>query len=160
MYVSAKADYALRALLQIAASQPEHVSMADIVGLQKLPRSFAEAILPELRRADFLRVWRGGVPGYTLARPASAITVGSVVRSIDGPVTRVRGLPPEEVSYSGAARRLSALWLAASVVIDRLLDSVTLADVLSGRLPADVVRLANVSPLGTVPTAASGVEPA
>jgi Rrf2 family protein len=153
VHVSAKADYALRALLQIAASEPEHVTMADIVNTQKLPRSFAEAILPELRRADFLRVWRGGTPAYSLARPGAEITVGSVIHAIDGPFTRVRGLPPEEVSYPGAARRLSALWLATGATLDRLLNGVTLADVISGFLPADIVQLPDRARLSTWPDA-------
>lgn len=135
MYVSARADYALRALLQIAASAPDHVTMSDIVSAQTLPRSFAEAILPDLRRADFLRVWRGRIPNYSLSRPATEITIGSVIRAMDGELTRVRGLPPEEVSYHGAARPLAALWLTTSAALDRLFDSVTLADVLESRLP-------------------------
>jgi Rrf2 family protein len=160
VYVSAKADYALRALLQIAASEPEHVSMAEIVSIQQLPRSFVEAILPELRRADFVRVWRGGTPGYTLARPAAEITVGAVIRCIDGPLTRVRGLPPAEITYPGAARRLSALWLAVGAALDRLLDGVTLDDLISGRLSAEVVRIASRTPLPSFPGASTGSEPA
>jgi Rrf2 family protein len=132
--VSAKADYAVRALLHIAAHDPDRVSMTEIIATQTLPRSYVEAILPELRRADFVRLRRGGVASYSLARPASQISIGSVLRAVDGPLTKVRGLPPYEVSYAGAAHKLSMLWLAASASLDRLLDSVTLADLISGDL--------------------------
>jgi Rrf2 family protein len=136
VYVSAKADYALRALLQIAKSYPGHVTMADMVNAQALPRSFVESILPELRRADFLRLWRGGVvASYSLSRPPDEITVGAVLRAVDGPFTRVRGLPPTEITYDGAARGLSQLWVQVTVTLERLLDSVTLDDLASGRWP-------------------------
>jgi Rrf2 family protein len=160
VYVSAKADYALRALLQVAARDPEHVSMAEIVSTQQLPRSFAEAILPELRRADFLHVRRGGTPGYTLARPAAEITIGAVVRFVDGPLTRVRGRPPADITYPGAARRLSALWLSVSAGLDRLLDGVTLADLLTGQLAADVVPIAGRGARSIFPADAGNGEPA
>ena len=134
-YVSAKADYALRALLQIAKSYPGHVTMSDMVNAQALPRSFVESILPELRRADFLRLWRGGMSSYSLSRPPDEITVGAVLRAVDGPFTRVRGLPPDEITYAGAARGLSQLWTQVTATLERLLDSVTLADLASGRWP-------------------------
>jgi Rrf2 family protein len=134
MHVSAKADYALRALLEIAAHHPERVSMADVVQRQRLPHSFAVAILPELRRADFVRLHRRGDVGYSLARPPSEIRVREVLRLVDGPPVLVRGLPPDELTYPGAAGALSSLWRAADHEIDRLLDAVTLADLLSAEI--------------------------
>lgn len=141
MYVSAKADYALRSLLQIGASYPGQVTMADIVSTRQLPRSFVESILPELRRADFVRLWRGGAAGYSLCRPPEEISVGSVLRTIDGPFTRVRGLPPDELAYGGAAAGLSALWQTVNATLEQLLDGVTLADLIGGRAAAGVARL-------------------
>lgn len=131
MYVSAKADYALRALLQIGADYPRHVTMADIVNAEALPRSFVESILPELRRADFVRLWRGRLPSYSLCRPPDQISVGAVLRTIDGPFTLVRGLPPEELSYTNAARGLAGLWVSVSASLEELLNGTTLADAIN-----------------------------
>lgn len=128
MYVSARADYALRALLQIGANYPRRVTMADIVNAQALPRSFVESILPELRRADFVRLWRGGVASYSLCRSPDQISIGSVLRTIDGPFTLVRGLPPEELTYPDAAGGLAALWLSVSASLEEQLSGITLAD--------------------------------
>jgi Rrf2 family protein len=144
VHVSARADYAMRALLQIARSYPGRVTMADIISAQALPRSYVEAILPELRRDDFVRLWRGGAASYSVARPPDQITVGSVLRALDGPFTRVRGLPPHEVTYCGVAQELSVLWAAASAALDELLDAVTLADVLAGDWSEVVTRLTAV----------------
>jgi Rrf2 family protein len=129
--VSAKADYALRALLQMAACHPVPLTMSGIVGPQALPRSFAETILAELRRAGFLRVSRVGQPSYSLSRPPDRISVGSVLRAVDGPLTRVRGLPPEALTYSGVAQGLAVLWLEASARLEQLLDEVSLHDLVA-----------------------------
>jgi Rrf2 family protein len=135
MYISARADYALRALLEIAAGNGGPVTMADVVARQRLPRSYAGAILPELRRAGFVRLHRDAVTGYLLQRPAAEITVGAVVRSLDGPLMRVRGQTVDDVHYDGAAKGLSSLWARAQADLDQLLDGVTLADLIDGNLP-------------------------
>jgi Rrf2 family protein len=140
VHVSAKADYALRALLQLAERHPAPVTMSEVVALQALPRSFAETILPALRRAGFIRVTRAGHPGYSLTRPPDEVSVGSVLRAVDGPLTRVRGLPPESLTYSGPAAALAELWLAAAAQLAGLLDGISLADVVSGRHPLDLPR--------------------
>lgn len=132
MHVSARADYALRALLQIAASYPRRVTMADIVSAQALPRSFVESILPELRRAGFVRLWRGSAASYSLCRSPDQITIGSVLRIIDGPFTLVRGLPPDELTYTNTARGLAAIWRLVSVSLEELLNGITLADAING----------------------------
>jgi Rrf2 family protein len=133
VHVSAKADYALRALLEIAAHHPDPVSMAEVVDRQSLPRSFAVAILPELRRADFVRMRREHGVGYSLARAPHDIRIGDVLRVVDGPFVLVRGVPPQEVTYRGPAVALGRLWRAADDQLDHLLDEVTLADLLSPR---------------------------
>jgi Rrf2 family protein len=133
VHVSAKADYALRVLLELAAQHPGVVTMSDIVGRQALPRSFAETILPGLRRAGFVRVSRNGQAGYSLARPPDQISVGTVIRAVDGPLVRVRGLPPEHLDYVGAAQGLGTLWQTATANLADLLDSATLQDLVTGR---------------------------
>ena len=144
MHISARTDYALRALLEVAASYPNGATMSEIVNAQGLPRSFIEAILPELRRADLVRLSRGGTARYSLARPAEDMSVGSVLRAIDGPFTRVRGLPPDLVDYNGSAREMSALWVAVEASLDHLLEGITLADLVSGVWPEDIMRWAGM----------------
>lgn len=141
MQISAKTDYAIRALLNLAAHEPELVKVDLIVAEQGLPRKFVEAILGELRRASLVRSQRGADGGYALARPASEITLGAVIRAVDGPLAEVRGLRPHETTYTGVAEHLPEVWVAVRSSLRRVLDEVTLAQVLSGKLPAHVKKL-------------------
>ncbi len=141
MQISAKTDYAIRALLNLAAHEPELVKVDTIVREQGLPRKFVEAILGELRRAQLVRSQRGADGGYALARPASEITLGAVIRAVDGPLAEVRGLRPHETEYNGVAEHLPEVWVAVRASLRRVLDEVTLAHVLSGKLPAQVKKL-------------------
>lgn len=142
MQISAKADYALRALLTLAAREPHLVTVDGVVAEQGLPRKFVEAILGELRRAGLVRSQRGASGGYGLARPAEQITIGAVIRAVDGPLAEVRGLRPHETSYSGVAAHLPEVWVAVRASLRRVLDETTIADLLSGELPAHVRTLA------------------
>jgi Rrf2 family protein len=139
--ISAKTDYAIRALLNLAAHEPELVKVDTIVTEQGLPRKFVEAILGELRRASLVRSQRGADGGYALARPASEITLGAVIRAVDGPLAEVRGLRPHETSYEGLAEHLPEVWVAVRSSLRRVLDEVTLSQVLTGKLPAHVKKL-------------------
>jgi Rrf2 family protein len=139
--ISAKSDYAIRALLQLAANEPDLVKVDVIVREQKLPRKFVEAILGELRRDSIVRSQRGAEGGYALARPAGEITLGAVIRAVDGPLAEVRGLRPHETTYTGVAAHLPDVWIAVRASLRRVLDETTLAHVLSGKLPAAVRRM-------------------
>ena len=141
MQISAKTDYAIRALLNLAAHEPELVKVDTIVREQGLPRKFVEAILGELRRAGLVRSQRGAEGGYALAKPASEVTLGAVIRAVDGPLAEVRGLRPDETSYAGVAEHLPEVWIAVRVSLRRVLDEVTLAHVLTGKLPGPVRKL-------------------
>lgn len=141
MQISAKTDYAVRALLNLAACAPELVKVDVIVREQQLPRKFVEAILGELRRAGLVRSQRGAEGGYALAKPAEEITIGSVLRAVDGPLAEVRGLRPHETSYKGVAEHLPEVWVAVRSSLRRVLDETTLAQVLSGKLPPHVKKL-------------------
>ena len=112
-----------------------------VVSEQGLPRKFVEAILGELRRANLVRSQRGAEGGYALARPASEITLGAVIRAVDGPLAEIRGLRPHETEYSGVAQHLPDVWVAVRASLRKVLDETTLAQVLSGKLPAHVRRL-------------------
>ena len=139
--ISAKSDYAIRALLNLAAHEPDLVKVDVIVREQGLPRKFVEAILGELRRASIVRSQRGAEGGYALARPAAEITLGAVIRAVDGPLAEVRGLRPHETTYEGVAQHLPAVWIAVRTSLRRVLDETTLAQVLSGKLPTQVRRM-------------------
>lgn len=141
MHISARTDYAVRALLTLAAAGAVTVTGQALAADQALPQKFLEAILADLRRADLVRSRRGPVGGYSLARPADAITVGAVVRAVDGPLAVVRGERPEQAVYSGAAEHLGTVWVALRAAVRSVLDEVTLADVLSGDLPPQVQDL-------------------
>jgi len=143
--ISAKTDYAVRALLSLAQAQRGGGGLVAAEALaqeQQLPRKFLEAILADLRRAGLVASVRGAAGGYRLARPADQIHLGSVFRAVDGPLAEVRGLRPHETVYSGAAEHLPTVWVAVRASLRRVLDEVSLTDVLSGRLPAHVRRLA------------------
>jgi Rrf2 family protein len=139
--ISAKTDYAVRALLNLASHAPDLVKVDAIVRDQGLPRKFVEAILGELRRAGFVRSQRGAEGGYALARPADQITIGAVLRAVDGPLAEARGLRPNETEYAGAAAHLPQVWVAVRASLRRVLDETTLAQVLSGKLPSHVRKL-------------------
>ena len=141
MEISAKTDYAVRALLSLAARAPDLVKVDVVTSEQALPRKFVEAILGELRRAGLVRSQRGADGGYALARPATEISIGAIIRAVDGPLAEVRGLRPDETAYEGVAEHLPEVWVAVRASLRRVLDETSLAQVLSGRLPAHVRRM-------------------
>jgi Rrf2 family protein len=135
MQVSARVDYGTRALAELA-SRPEHlVTSEELAELQGIPVKFLEGILTQLRRAELVVSKRGAEGGYRLARPASEITVAEVFRALDGPIAAVRGMAPEDMAYPGAAEHLRDVWIATRAALRTVLEHVTLADVVSGRLP-------------------------
>ena len=140
--ISAKSDYAVRALLALATHGPDPVPGEVLATEQQLPRKFLEAILADLRRAGLVHSRRGAVGGYRLARTPDEITLGQVIRAVDGPLAEVRGRRPEETSYLGAAAHLPEVWVAVRAALRHVLDETTLAQVLSGKLPRHVRRLA------------------
>ena len=141
MRVTAKADYAVRAAVELAAAGEGPVKGESIAGAQEISLRFLENILGELRHAGLVRSQRGADGGYWLARPAAEISVADVIRAVEGPLASVRSEPPEELAYTGSAVPLREVWLALRVNIRAVLESVTLADVVAGRLPAEVTGL-------------------
>lgn len=136
MHISARADYAVRAMLTLAAAEAgAPVSVQRLAEDQGLPRKFLEAILGDLRRASLVTSRMGAMGGYVLARPAEDIYVGAVIRAVDGPLAEVRGERPQATSYNGAAANLRTLWVAVRASVRSVLDATTLADVVSGDLP-------------------------
>ncbi len=129
MRVSAKADYAVRALVELAAQPPgQPVKAETIARAQSISVRFLLGILGDLRTAGLVRSHRGHVGGYQLARPAGEITVGDVVRAIGGALTSVRGLPTGTATYHGAATGLRDVWVAVEAAIEGVVDHKTLAE--------------------------------
>jgi Rrf2 family protein len=140
--VSAKADYALRACIELAAAEGEgHVKGERIAQAQEVPLKFLENILGDLRHAGLVRSQRGAEGGYWLARPAAEITLAEIIRAVEGPLANVRGVRPDAVEYQGAAEPLKEVWIAVRASLRSVLEAVTLADVASGELPEAVREL-------------------
>ena len=130
MHVSARSDYAVRAMLAIAADAPVLVKASALARAQEIPLTFLHGILLDLRRAGLLHSHRGTDGGYSLSRDAMAITIGDVLRATGGSLTSVRGRPAEYADYQGAATGLRSVWLAVHAAIEDVVDKVTLADLL------------------------------
>ena len=134
MQVSARADYALRATIELAAASDLHVTAEQLARAQNIPRTFLETILTHLRRSNIVRSKRGPDGGFWLARPASEISLADIIRAIDGQLLRTRGEPPENVTYPGPAEPLQRVWVALRAFGPTVLETVTLADIVSGEL--------------------------
>ncbi|HEY3189512.1 MAG TPA: Rrf2 family transcriptional regulator [Solirubrobacteraceae bacterium] len=142
MRISARADYAVRAAAELAAAGGGPVKGEALATAQGIPPKFLENILGDLRHARLVRSQRGAEGGYWLARPADEITVADIIRAVEGPLATVRGEPPEDVAYRGAAEPLQQVWIAVRKNLRAVVERVTLADVAAGRLPEHVIELA------------------
>ena len=143
MRISAKADYALRAVAELADAGGGPVKGEQLATRQDIPPKFLENILGDLRHARLVRSQRGAEGGYWLQRPAADITLAEIVRAVEGPLATVRGMPPEDVGYSGAAEQLQRVWIAVRRNLRDVLEEVTVADLAEGRLPERVAGLAD-----------------
>jgi Rrf2 family protein len=141
--VSAKADYAVRAAVELAGAGDEPLTAEVIAGRQDIPMSFLQKILHELRVARLVTSQRGPDGGHRLARPPEEITVADVLRAVEGPLAAVRGEAPEALRYQGAAEPLQEVWIALRTNMREVLEGVTLADLARARLPRRVSTLAH-----------------
>ncbi len=143
--VSAKADYAVRASLELAAAGGGPLKGGQISTAQQIPLKFLENILIDLRHAGLVRTQRGPEGGYWLARPAGEIFLGQVIRAVEGPLASVRGEAPEDIEFAGSVGSLQEVWIALRASLRGVLDEVSLADVAAGKLPAKVAKLTQAS---------------
>jgi Rrf2 family protein len=142
MHVTAKADYAVRAVVELANSRQDAPRKVDEVArAQRIPVSFLENILTQLRSAGIVRSQRGPEGGYWLARPPGELNLAQIIRAVEGPLVGVRGQRPEEVQYDGAAESLQQVWIALRANLRKVLEHVTVEQVAAGKLPRDVVAL-------------------
>ena len=143
MRVSAKVDYAVRALAELAAAAGTGPVKGEVIAAaQDIPLKFTENILGDLRRGGIVSSQRGAVGGYWLTVPADSVSIADVIRIVEGALADVRGEPPEDVDYRGAAAALQEVWIATRATLRSVLEEVTIADVAGGHLPDAVRRLA------------------
>lgn len=146
MRLSARVDYALRAIAELAfvAGTPTRTVLTaeQVARSQGIPAKFLESILLQLRRSGVVQAQRGPDGGYWLARPAEEISLAEIIRVIDGPLAHVRGHRPEDLGYQGAAAALQEVWIALRASEREILESVSVADVATGTLPDRVRDLA------------------
>ncbi|HLI15972.1 MAG TPA: Rrf2 family transcriptional regulator [Acidimicrobiales bacterium] len=140
MYVSAKAEYALRALVALAAAG-RPMTADELARSQDLPASYLEAILVDLRRRGIIISRRGPSPGYRFVRPPDEVTPADVIRIVDGPLAEIRGIRPEATSYTEEVGALQLLWVALRTSLRRVLEGVTIAQLAEGRLPRNLRSL-------------------
>ncbi|WP_205699257.1 Rrf2 family transcriptional regulator [Conexibacter sp. SYSU D00693] len=142
MRVSAKTDYAVRAMLELTtAPDATPVKAEAIAEAQGIPAPFLQNILQTLRNGGLVESRRGQVGGHRLAKPPTEITVADVIRAVDGPLGQVAGRAPEDVAYDGSAEHLRDAWVAVRAAVRGVLEHLTLADLAAGRLPDDVRAL-------------------
>ena len=141
MRVSAKADYAVRAAVELAAAEEGPIKGERLADAQDIPLQFLEHILLELKHHGIVRARRGAKGGYWLARPADEVTIADVIRAVEGPIADVQSTPPEAIEYSGHSESLREVWIAVRASLRTVLEGVTLADLVSGQLPAVVGEL-------------------
>jgi Rrf2 family protein len=140
VYISARSDYALRALVTLAA-EPRPMTAEELARRQGLPLNYLEAILLDLRRAGIVSSRRGPAAGYRFVRPPSQVTPADVMRALDGPLAEIRGVRPEAATYEGAASCLQDLWVALRAGLRSILEGVSLEELAQGRLPESLREL-------------------
>jgi Rrf2 family protein len=143
MRVSAKADYAVRAAAELASSPDGPVKGERLADAQDIPLQFLEHILLDLKHSGIVRARRGAKGGYWLAKPAEEVSIADVIRAVEGPIAHVQSAPPESITYQGSASELQTVWIAVRASLRDVLESTSLADLVSGELPANVKELAD-----------------
>ena len=130
--ISAKVDYAIRALAELAVAPPGPIKGERIASAQGIPLKFLENILLELKRSEIVASQRGVEGGYWLAKPATEVSLADVIRAVEGPIATVRGSRPEEVDYTGAAAGLREVWIDLRTNMRAVLEETSLADLVEG----------------------------
>jgi Rrf2 family protein len=142
--LSARGDYAVRAVVELAAADGRLLTSDKIAEAQQIPAHFLTNILVALRRAQVVSSQRGTEGGYRLARPAPEISLADVIRAVEGPLAGVRGERPESLDYHGPAEPLRDVWIALRASIREVLEETSVDDVATGQLPESVRRRASV----------------
>jgi len=144
--ISERVDNAVRAMAELAArtaeSPGEAVKAEAISTHQDISLKYLLDILRDLKRAELVRSKRGPDGGFTLSRPAAEISLADVFRAIDGPLADVHDESLRGLEYPAPAQALPEVWMAIRGSLRSVLETVTVADLVDGRLPPDVAALA------------------
>jgi Rrf2 family protein len=143
MEISAKADYAVRAVLELAAAD-QQLTGAELSGRAQVPHKFLEAIMGDLRLSGIVSSKRGAAGGYRLAKPSTDISIGDLIRAVDGPLAWVSGQRPHQIVYAGAAQHLATVWVAVRSALREVLDHTSVAQLLTGDFGEPVDRLLSI----------------
>lgn len=144
MRITAKVDYAVRAAIELAGTDRSSPMKGErIAAAQDIPMKFLESILSELRRAGIVGSRRGAEGGYWLALPPSDIAVADLIRAVEGPLANVQGVRPEDLEFEGSARPLQRMWVCVRASLRGVLEHVTVADLVAGKLPPKIDKLAD-----------------
>ena len=143
MRISAKVDYAVRAAVELAVAGKGPIKGERLAQAQEIPLKFLENILGELKHAGLVRSQRGTEGGYWLAQSPDEIRIADIIRAVEGPLASVRGESPDSIEFSGSAEPLGRLWVAVRANLREVLESVTIADVASGKLPDPIEQIAS-----------------
>ena len=139
MRVSAKSDYALRALIEMAGRADGRAVSAEELGrLQEIPHGFLQAILADLQAGRHRDVPARPVGRLADGPPAADVTVADVIRAVDGPLVSVYGLRPESVTYNETAEVLQHVWIAARRSLRDVFEAVSIQQLSDHRLPKAV----------------------
>lgn len=157
LQVSQRAHYGLRAMTELAKSYGQRqLSLTEIAGVEHVPAGYLEQLAIPLRKAGLIEGTRGAHGGYQLSRPPADLTVGAVVRALEGPVAPVECLLLEYIPGSCTREPVClsrSVWQRVKESVDSVLDSITLADLCAPggdyAVPA-FVPIEDVRPLQTV----------
>ena len=145
MRVTHKVDYAVRAMTALARHErvaPGTPIKRELLAEEEsIPPAFLDDILRSLRNGGLAQSQRGADGGWKLARPAGEISVGAIIRAVEGPLAAVRGIRPHELVDDEVVEPFVSLWVATRVALRSVLDEVTLADLAAGKLPPKVAKL-------------------
>ena len=141
MQVTARVDYAIRAVVELAAHPDQALSRNELATAQGMPGKFLESILRDLTREGLLASQRGSGGGFRLNRPPEQIPLADIVRAVDGPLAAVRGSAPEGIAYTGSATALTKVWVAVRASLRQVLEATTVAHIVAGEFPAPVQQL-------------------
>ena len=143
MKISAKVDYALQAVVEIAVATKKDslISTEEISSRRDIPEKFLEGILTLLRKSGVINSYRGPSGGYELAKKPQDIAVADIIRIIDGPLAAVRGFAPEEIDYAGPVKHVADVWIATRAALRNVLENISIADILSGDFDVSVSKL-------------------
>jgi Rrf2 family protein len=142
--ITARVDYAVRAALELAAAAPDALTSERIASAQGIPPRFLQAILGDLQHARLVISQRGREGGYRLALPPEEISIARVMRVEQGFLADIHGQRPEDVQNPGAAANLSTVWVAARAAYRRVMEELSLADVVAGKFPPHIEELIQI----------------